>query len=208
MSRVALVVIGVVLGSAFGCQKERTAVPDPCPNGECESYCYVCDLEADPNYTVRQHSTDRGTEVEGNVGQCPLDANKVPPLASLDSSSIPEFNAQRSRASNMNRGNARLQDVDIHEHMMGFQARIFECIDLAACYEGGDAIGGGDIDFEFELAPTGKVLAVSVHPSTGLAHPAVSHCARRSLYELRFPSYDGGQMMVTYSMTIEVEDEA
>lgn len=201
--------IGLLVSA--GCVK-RSEAPDPCAGGGCEAEaCPLCDLEADgvgPETTVRQHSDQNGTEAEGLLGECPLPEEEVPPLATLDSSAIPEFDAKRSRRSNMNAGERALQEIDLHEHMMGMQSRIFECIDLAACYEGGDALGGGDLDFRFELSPSGKVMAVSVTPSEGLAHPGVVHCARRSLYELRFPSYDGGSMMVSYSMQIEVADSA
>jgi hypothetical protein len=206
-------VVGFAIGLlvAAGCEK-RSEAPDPCAGGGCEAEaCPLCDLDADgagPTSTVRQHSDRSGTLAEGLLGECPLPEEEVPPLAELDSSSIPEFDGKRSRRSNMNAGEVALQEIDLHEHMMGMQSRIFECIDLAACYEGGDALGGGDLDFRFELAPSGKVMAVSVTPSEGLAHPGVVHCARRSLYELRFPRYDGGAMMVSYSMQIEVADAA
>jgi hypothetical protein len=206
-------VIGFALGLVVqvGCDK-RSDAPDPCAGGGCESEaCPLCDLEADgagPTSTVRQHSDRNGTMSEGLLGECPLTEEEVPPLAALDSSSIPEFDQKRSRRSNMNAGDRALEEIDLHEHMMGMQSRIFECIDLAACYEGGEALGSGDLDFRFELAPTGKVMAVSVTPSEGLAHPGVVHCARRSLYELKFPSYDGGSIMVSYSMQIEVADAA
>lgn len=200
------IAIAIGLGLAASCEK-ASEIPDPCAGGGCGGeYCPLCDLEADgvgPS-TVRQHSEQSGTEAEGLLGECPLAEEEVPPLTELDSSSIPEFNGRRSRRSNMHAGERQMQEIDLHEYMMGMQSRIFECIDLAACYEGGEELGSGELDFQFELASTGKVLSVSVTPSEGLSHPGVVHCARRSLFELKFPSYDGGAMMVSYSMQIEL----
>ncbi len=158
--------------------------------------------------TVRQHSELAGTFVELSSG-CPHAPDKVPALESLDDSAIPQFNASRDRVSNMNRGDERLQEIDLHQHMMGMQAEIFACVDLAACYEDGEQVGGdGELDFELELEPDGHVAAVSVQVSDNLDHPSVVACARRAMYEYRFPEYDGGQMMVSYRMTIEEVPDA
>lgn len=194
---------------ALGACQKSSDIPDPCDGGGCGGYeDPLANLEASggSGSTIRQHSDQMGVMSESLVGECPMPAEEVPPLEVLDSSSIPEFDGARSRRTNRQAGEGRLQDIDIHEQMMGVQGLIFECIDLAACYEGGEGLSGGDLDFRFELSPAGKVMAVSVTPSTELAHPGVVHCARRSLYELKFPSYDGGSMMVSYSMEIEVED--
>ena len=194
---------------ALGACQKNSEIPDPCGAGGCGGYVDpLANLEASggSGSTIRQHSDQSGTMSEGEFGVCPLPPGEVPPLEALDSSSIPEFDGRRSRKTNHRAGEGRLQDIDIHERMMGVQGLIFECIDLAACYEGGEGLSGGDLDFRFELSPAGKVMAVSVTASTELAHPGVVDCARRSLYEFEFPSYDGGSMMVSYSMQIEVED--
>ena len=43
------------------------------------------------------------------------------------------------------------------------QGRLFECLDLAACYSE-DVLSTGELDFRFELEPDGRVSAVSVKP--------------------------------------------
>ena len=45
-------------------------------------------------------------------------------------------------------------------------------------------------------------------PSPGLAHPSIVACARRTLASYRFPAYDGGQMFVNYTVTIEEVPDA
>lgn len=158
------------------------------------------------NNTIRQHSPIAGTHVALSEG-CPLQPTEVPSLEEPVDAHIPQFNAARSRRSNMHRGNERLQDIDLHAHMMGMQREIFGCVDLAACYDDGQQLtGGGDLSFDFELLPTGKVAAVSVEVTPGLDHPSVVSCARQAMFDYRFPAYDGGQMMVEYTMTIEEVD--
>lgn len=192
-----VLVAGVAMG--LGChRREPTAEPEVEP---CDSVA-GCD-EPDLGTTVRQHSEQAGTFVEVSAG-CPYAPDDVPPVASLDDRSIPEFDAARDRPSNLLRGEERLQDIDLHAIMMGLQPQLFACVDLAACYEDGAKLSGsGELEFDFELSPDGSVAAISVHPSPGLDHPSVIGCARRTVARHRFPSYDGGQMMVSYRMTIE-----
>ncbi|MEM7157286.1 MAG: hypothetical protein AAF799_30855 [Myxococcota bacterium] len=203
-----LMVVATVGGTLIGCNRQQEATVEP-------SSAWVdpgCNPAEDCNElfessTIRQHSEAAASYTELPEG-CPYLPHEVPAVETLVDSTIPEFNAGRNRASNMNRGNQRLQDVDLHQHLMGVQGQIFACVDLAACYEDGSRLsGGGDLDFDFELSPNGRVAAVSVQPSPGLDHPSVVACARQAMYDYRFPSYDGGQMMIEYRMTIEEVDE-
>jgi hypothetical protein len=193
--------LGLGAGPGVGCKRDEATV-DP---GAGAAGCNPADdcNELIGGSTVRQHSERAATFAELSHG-CPHAPEDVPPLESLDDGSIPEFKASRSRRSNMHKGDERLQDIDLHAHMMGMQAQLFACVDLAACYEDGAALSGqGELDFDFELHPDGHVVAVSVRPSEGLDHPSVVACARRTLARYRFPRYDGGQLMINYTVTIE-----
>lgn len=193
---------GAVLLLGIGCSRrsEESVAPAQWDPG--------CNLADDCNdmfggSTVRQHSEQAASFAALSEG-CPYAPDEVPTPESLVDQGVPEFNVARNRASNMHKGNDRLQDIDLHAHMMGMQPLIFACVDLAACYEdGADLPGEGDLDFDFELHPDGHVVAVSVRASPGLDHPSVVACARQAMFEYRFPSYNGGQMMIEYTMTIE-----
>lgn len=199
------IVGAVALGLGGGCKKdEPTVAPD-----------VVLDCNpADPcnemfrGATVREHSEQAGSFADLTEG-CPYAPDEVPDPGSLVEGGVPEFNAARDRASNMHRGEERLQEIDIHAHMMGMQPQIFACVDLASCYEDGAELPGqGDLDLFFELHPDGHVAAVSVKASPGLDHPSVVACTRQAMFEYRFPSYDGGQMMVEYTISIEEVPDA
>lgn len=198
----------VVCALGAGCQARRGASAEP-----------TARTSADPGHddlghlfedeTIRSHSPQAGTYAELSEG-CPYAPDEVPSIDALADPAIPEFNRRRARRTNMHRGHERIHDIDLHAHMLGMQGQIFECVDVAACYDDGTALrGDGDLLFDFELLPSGKVAAVSVQASEGLDHPSVVACARQTMYEYRFPKYDGGQMMVEYVMTIEeVPDDA
>jgi hypothetical protein len=193
-----LLAVGLALG---GCNRQAASAEPGASAADCNPADDCNDLLG--GSTVRQHS-DQAATFAALSGGCPHAPEDVPPLASLDDGSIPQFNASRSRVSNMNRGDERLQDIDLHAHMMDMQAQLFACVDLAACYEDGAALPGeGELEFDFELYPDGRVIAVSVSPSPGLDHPSVVACARSTMASHRFPRYDGGQMMINYRVTIE-----
>lgn len=200
---------GVLLMTLVGCN--RTHGSTEVPQAWVED-CNPLDEDCDDLFagsTVRQHSEQAASYAELSTGVCPYDPDQVPAPDSLVDARVPEFDAARNRASNMQRGNERLQDIDLHEHMMGMQGQIFACVDLVACYEDGAELdGAGDLDFDFELRPDGRVAAVSVEASPGLDHPSVVACARQAMFDYRFPSYDGGQMMIEYTMTIEEVPDA
>lgn len=192
------------LGLVLACNRHGGTAEPGSTAAECNPADDCNDLFEDlGGSTVRQHS-DRAATFAALSHGCPHAPGDVPPLESLDDGSIPEFDRARGRRSNMHRGNEFLQDIDLHAHMMGMQGDLFACVDLAACYEDGAGLTGqGELDFDFELHPDGHVVAVSVRPSAGLDHPSVIACARRTLAGYRFPRYDGGQMMINYTVTIE-----
>jgi hypothetical protein len=203
-SKVLLVVCGLLV--AAGCQRKSTTNPDPCADGGCQvDTCEFgsCDFEFNPrNSTISSNSPRAGTFAEGASASCPYDPAELPPMeVLLDDSVVPEFKRGRSRGANNTQGGSFLQDHEIHSHMLGYQGQLFDCLDMAACYSE-EELGDGELDFEFELEPNGRVSAVSVRTSEKFSSPVVLACARKSLYEFRFPSYKGARMVVSYSLQI------
>ncbi len=194
------------------CGKHRGAGTDVCAHGACEQLpdcvdglCNEEPLFTGRGSTVARHSPSAGVMADGEYADCQYDPTELPELETLiDDSEVPEFRRGRSRKSNMNAGNAFLQDHELHENLLTVQGRIFECLDLAACFaeEESPQIGGGELDFQFELEPDGRVSAVTVTPSAELDHPVVISCARRSVFEATFPTWHGGRMVVDYSVEI------
>jgi hypothetical protein len=163
----------------------------------------VCDEPIFADNLGTEHSPNAGSFAEGATAACPYPANELPPKETLfDDSKIPEFNRARARRANNTAGGDFLQDHEHHQHLLSVQGALFECLDLASCYEE-EALAGGELDFQFELEPTGRVSAVSVQPSDELNLPIVRACARKSVYQARFPSWKGARMVVTYTVQID-----
>lgn len=203
VSRIAYPLAITILTIA-ACNREAASV-DPCAGDAC-SPTPSCELGncADPLPTLaRQHSPLEGTEIEAGA-ECPYFDGALPAKESvLDTTDIPEFKKNRSRRTNMDDGENHPEGIDLHAELMPVQGRIFECLDIAACYAGDmDPFVSGDLSFKFELEPNGKISAVSIDPSSTLHDPIVSACARRSLYEFKLPSYDGARMTVSYRVEI------
>ena len=201
-----VIAVGLGLALASGCAGRRGG--DPCANGACDGVpeCELGICEGDElqlgGRTISGHSFDEGSTYEGMSAECPFPQSEIPPVDTLlDDSHIPEFRRARGRRANHTEGQAFLQDYELHEHLLSVQGALFECLDLAACYDL-DAAGTGDLDFQFELEPNGKVSAVSVTPSAGLDQPIVRACARRSVFESQFPTWKGSRMVVDYSVQI------
>lgn len=198
--------LGLAMLCLVACRRDHaSAEPDPCADGTCPAVS-DCELgscmDGDIAEMRREHSPQAGTLVESGAA-CPYVDGALPPKHEIaDDSGIPQFKRARSRGTNMDSGHARPQDIDLHAHLLGVQPRIFECIDLAACYSDIDPYVAGELEFQFELEPSGKVSAVSVKPSPSLADPVVQACARRSLYEFGFPAWNGARMVVSYRVEI------
>lgn len=185
---------------------ERDAVPvDPCSNGACTpaASCELGDcVDALPSL-ASSHSPMAGVEVEQGAA-CPYLDGALPAKEELlDTRHIPEFKRARSRRTNMDTGEASPYNIDLHSQLLPVQGRIFECIDIAACYSSDmDPFVSGDLEFQFELESDGHISAVSVVPSSTLSDPLVSACARRSMFEFKLPKYDGARMTVSYRVEI------
>jgi len=196
--------LAVTILSLVACEKERGSI-DPCKGGACETQppCELGDCMDSMPTLARSHSPLQGTEIESGAA-CPHFDGALPAKETvLDTSDIPEFKKGRSRRTNMDSGENLPQNIDLHAELMPLQGRIFECIDIAACYSADmDPFVSGDLEFQFELEPSGNVSAVSVVPSSTLKDPVVAACARRSLFEFKLPKYDGARINVSYRVEI------
>jgi hypothetical protein len=204
VSRFSALVIGVLALSA--CQKNGKGSTDPCANGQCEVQdCElgICDDSDDPfaGRTISSHSQSAGAFSESENATCPFVEGELPPLETfLDDSKIPEFDKRRRRKTNFSSGQKFLQDNELHEYLLGVQGALFECLDVAQCYNEEVVADSGALDFEFWLEPDGTVSAVSVKPTEELDQPVIRACARKSVFNARFPAWNGGGMAVNYSV--------
>lgn len=128
-------------------------------------------------------------------------APRTCPSEPIDDDDIPSVDRGRTRGTNMDSGDESLDDKVLLLHLDTATAHVLECVTRAACY--GESVATGEIDFAFEVNPAGKVRSVDVQPSADLDHGGVAACARRAIYETRFPAYDGADMIVSYRLEID-----
>lgn len=171
-----------------------------CSRGAAESVAPT--TEPEPEQQLEALIIDDAPTMVAVSAACPFDEGSVPELASFDDSHLPEVDRSRSRASNMNKGEERLNDVQLYEQMLPLQEEIFRCIDVASCFSDED-LGAVELSFDFELGSDGKVRAATVRPSVDAANSPLVPCARNALASLEFTAYDGGSMFVNYALTVE-----
>lgn len=199
---------GVVLLLGCGAHGRHTASADVCAGSACEQTveCELgsCHDDFVPRTVTAAHAPNAATFDDQDTSTCPYPKHELPPLEKLlDDSDIPEYNRTRSRRANHASGDQFIQDWQLHEELMRAQGAFFDCLDIAACYQD-EPSSTGELDFLFELEPDGRVSAVSVDPSTGLDDPIIRACARRSVYQTRFPTWQGGRMVVSYNLAITI----
>lgn len=200
------------------CNRSHTdASIDVCANGACEATVH-CDLgvcgedpfrPAPPQLAMNSRHSDVATPVlaypGSSMSECRFDRANLPAYDSLiDDSKIPELNRSKAHIADLTRGEDRLEDQELLEHLQSVQSEFFQCLDMAACHRPVPP-SAGDLQFQFEVEPSGRVTAVSVAPSASLDRPDVRACARRSVYHARFPSWDGSRMLIDYSLEISYE---
>lgn len=184
--RFGALLIGLAL---VGCHAKGASAP-PVPKADLPSETQLDALIVPPT----------GGEI--SFAECPYDADDIPPVESIGDAGLPEFRANRDRASNWENGDDWRDDVELSQNMAPVQAEILRCLDLAACYVEPDDLVG-EIAMELEVSPEGRVRAASVDATDQLNVDPVIPCTRKALAAVRFPRINGGNTFVSYAMTIE-----
>jgi hypothetical protein len=137
-----------------------------------------------------------------HFGECPYDADDIPPFKPVDDGHVPGLDPQRSRLTNMDAGEETIHNEALLQRLDKATAEVLRCVSVSACYDT-RALEPGSVDLLFEVAPSGKVRGVDVEPSPGLDHTGVRQCARVAIWETRFAAFDGADMVVTYRLDID-----
>jgi len=205
-----LVVIGVCVLACAG-RRSRSDAPDgaAADGSECGGKCDLTEVcvrgvcEKNPFMQGLRGVQEEPVEAQAT---CPYPPDEIPPADSFTASDIPEVDAKKARVIDLRNekakgGEERLSDSVLDEHLAGIHGRLIECIDLGACYTE-EPLAGGEFSFRLTLAGSGKVTSVSVDLSPELRIAPIVACARRAVWETRFPRFDGA-MNVTYEVAID-----
>ena len=64
-------------------------------------------------------------------------------------------------------------------------------------------VGSGSLKFKLRLLPSGEVEGVSVTAPASLRVWGIVPCARRAVFDHRFPAFDGLAMAVSFGVDID-----
>jgi hypothetical protein len=118
-----------------------------------------------------------------------------------DDSHVPEYDANKTQVIDLKAGSERLDDAVVNTHLRRLEPKFNACIEIAAEHSE-DELRGGEVDFTFSIAGSGRVESVSVKAPAHLRVFGIVPCLRNALASHRFPKFDGPTMGVDYSFKV------
>ncbi len=132
---------------------------------------------------------------DGGAGEAP-DAG--PPI--VDDRGIPAY-SEGDRTIDLGAGSERLGTDALDAQLRRLTPKFQGCIRDATLR--GSAVGSGTITIKVTIAGSGKVEGVSASAPAALSAPGIIPCVRKSVYDHRFPSYDGPSMNATLRFDVD-----
>lgn len=123
-----------------------------------------------------------------------------PPFVPVDDRSIPEFSADKTQTIDLEGGSERLSEVVLDKHFARITPQIQDCVATASRY---GEIGRGRLAVKLRILPSGKVESVSVKAPASLQVWGIVPCARKAVFDHRFPSYDGPSLGVDFGVDVD-----
>lgn len=123
-----------------------------------------------------------------------------PPFVPIDDSKIPQFSNAEAQTLDLKAGSERLSEAELDRHFAQVTPQIQRCVTTASAY--GD-IPAGSLKFKLRILPSGKVESVSITAASGLRVWGIPSCARKAVYDHRFPAFDGAAMGVSFGVDIQ-----
>lgn len=127
-------------------------------------------------------------------------AEPLPPFVAVDDRKIPEFSAAEPQALDMKAGSERLSEAVLDQHFARVHPAIVDCVTTASRY---GELGSGDLKFKLRILPTGKVESVSVTAPASLRVWGIVPCARKAVFDHRFPGFDGPAIAVNFGVDVD-----
>ncbi len=214
-----LLAAGLVL-AAVACQPPPTAAcGGACgPGTECiDNVCVPVAPAAEPEPTPKKGKKGKrgrknrsseggaaadggGGAVVGDAGDSPIADDPPPPYVPVDDSKIPDFSDAEPQVLDLKAGSERLEERTLDQHFARVTPEIQRCVTTASRY---GEIGAGSLKFKLRVLPSGKVESVTLTAPASLRVWSIPACARKAVYQHRFPSFDGPAMAVSFSIDID-----
>ncbi len=201
LSRFQLAVLAVASIALSACAGAKPAPPRHAAHGHAIAMIERTEGDADVMLERVEDEDTRWVELP-HFGECPYDADEIPPYKPVDDGHVPGLNPERSRLTNMDAGDATIHNEALLQHLDRATTEVLTCVSVSACYDA-RPLEPGSIDLVFEVAPNGDVRGVDVEPTAGLDHTGIRECARRAIWDTKFPAFDGADMVVSYRLDID-----
>ena len=88
----------------------------------------------------------------------------------------------------------------LDQHFARVNPAIESCVTTASRY---GEIGACSLKFKLRILPAGKVESVSVSAPASLRVWGIVPCARKAVFEHRFPAFDGPAIVVSFGVDID-----
>lgn len=136
---------------------------------------------------------------EVDAGEPPPD-EQLPPFVPVDDSKIPAFSNSEPQVLDLKAGSERLDERTLDKHFARVTPAIQACVTHASRY---GEVGAGSLEFKLRILPSGKVEGVSATAPPSLRAWSIPACARKAVYQHKFPSFDGPALAVSFSVDID-----
>ncbi len=197
-----LFALSVALSACAGAKTKPTpAAPRHAAHGHAIAVVERSEGDSDMMLERVEDEDTRWVELP-HFGECPYDADDIPPYKPVDDGRVPGLPPERSRLTNMDAGDETIHNEALLQLLDHATAEVLECVSVSACYDD-RALESGSIDLLFEVAPSGDVRGVEVELTAGLDHTGVRECARVAIWDTDFPAFDGADMVVSYQLDID-----
>lgn len=177
-------------GEGTACVEGRCAIAAPEPEAPA-----VAEDEGDSKRRRgrRRRGGRRGADGPAGDGDAPF--------TPVNDSHVPQFS---SAPVNLDKyeGSERLDDATVDREMNKLVPKFQRCV-TAAAEASDEDLGRGTLRFKIRLGPEGKILGVSVTAPASLQVFGIVPCARKTVYDHRFPRYDGPPMQVDFSFDVD-----
>jgi len=199
---------GLSLGLTSCHKGEGTASPNECAgmcgkSTRCDGSKCVVDYSTDvcDGMSMEEEIEDMPPPIS-NWGACDVDPSTLPSFEPVDDSAIPAYDPKKATVLDMNAGSERLSDTQLAAQMRQIEHKINSCLSLASCHNNG--LGSGTIGFEFRVTgKNGSVDGVNVTAPEELQVFGIVPCVRKAIADHTFPTFQGQQMVVNYSVELD-----
>lgn len=129
-----------------------------------------------------------------------LDADKPPPFVPVDDRKIPQFSRDKTQTIDLEAGSERPSERVLDQHFARITPKITDCVVKASRH---GEVGSGRLAVQLRILPSGKVESVSVKAPASLDVWGIVPCARKAVYDHRFPSWDGPSVGVDFAVDVD-----